>query len=729
MSPVPGGARTWLAGALCALAVSASLLSLTGAVAPGRWLPVGAAAVIALAALLAVLRSTTTAWWAPTLVGGLAVGLGLLAAYASPPGRFQPVPSTASLARLGDTFRAGLAYTDMSRPPVEAIPALELLIVGGALLVLLVVDLLALGLGAPAWSGLALLALWLPGITLGRPGSGLAFVGAAAAYVLLLALTAAPPPGSRGSRRSSDGPRRAGLAAAGAATVTVGALALSPLAGSLPGFATLSLPSLGAVSTGSLQLAQDLDLRESLGARSSEVVLTYRADPVGVGPLRVFTLRDFDGENWSRDTRTAGVAADDALLWPARDLADRPAGEAQPTTTSVDVTIRGLREERLPVPVMPRTLDSAGRWTYDAERDEVNRPSVTRPGMSYTMEVELLDLTADGLRGADVTYPADLDQYLEVPRTSHSDDVAAAAAEIASAADGTYEQALALQSYLRSAQNFTYDTEVPPARSDDAVWDFLQSRTGYCVQFGTAMTLLARTLGIPARLGVGFLPGTADDTGTQVVTGRDSHAWPELYFPGAGWVRFEPTPAVQSGSPPRWADPFASTGNAPVPEPNPRDEGAVPSAAPSQAPQAGPASAAADSDRPLRIAAGAAGSLMFLVGLGWWWRRRRSAAAVGLDPEVAWTRLRGRLAAAGITWSDARTPRQAAVLIVSELERRIDGPLGPEAGAALNALVRALEETRYAPAPRPLEHGELEDYVRAIVRELARSTRSSERVG
>jgi transglutaminase-like putative cysteine protease len=71
------------------------------------------------------------------------------------------------------------------------------------------------------------------------------------------------------------------------------------------------------------------------------------------------------------------------------------------------------------------------------------------------------------------------------------------------------------------------------------------------------MTMMARTLGIPARVGVGFLPGDNNGDGTYVVTGRKSHAWPELYFAGQGWVRFEPTPAVQSGLPPLWSDPFA----------------------------------------------------------------------------------------------------------------------------------------------------------------------------
>src|SRR5689334_403525 len=68
--------------------------------------------------------------------------------------------------------------------------------------------------------------------------------------------------------------------------------------------------------------------------------------------------------------------------------------------------------------------------------------------------------------------------------------------------------------------------------------------------------MMARTLDIPARVAVGFLPGESDRNGSFVVSGQRTHAWPELFFEGYGWVRFEPTPATQTGTPPRWADSF-----------------------------------------------------------------------------------------------------------------------------------------------------------------------------
>ncbi|WP_407342425.1 transglutaminaseTgpA domain-containing protein [Pengzhenrongella phosphoraccumulans] len=717
MSDVPRGLRTWVAGGLCALAVSASVYSLAPLIQPGRWFTVAVASVTVLAALLAGVRALTRSWWAPTLVGLVATVFGILAAYASPPGRFQALPNGASLGRLGDTLRAGLAYVDAARPPAQESPELELLVVGGALLVLLLVDLVALGLAAPAWSGLVLLALWLPAIALEKTVSVWAFIGTAAGYLVLLALTAAPAPGSRGSRGRRDASRRTGAAVAGAATVTVAAIVLGPVSVAAPGFASIRVPDFGSVSAGSLRLAQDLDLRDSLGARSNEVELTYRADPVTVGPLRVFTLRDFDGENWSRDDRPSSIAADDALLWPARDLANRPAQEAKPIVSEVTVRIAGLQEERLPVPVMPRTVD-AQDWTYDAERDEVVRGSTTGPGLEYSIRTELLDISAQTLRAAPTDFPADLDQYLAVPQTSRTGDVTATAAEVTAGLTNHYDQALALQSYLRNTQNFTYSTEVPAGQSDDAVWDFLGSKIGYCVQFGTAMTVMARTLGIPARLAVGFLPGSLADSGEQVVTGRDSHAWPELYFPDSGWIRFEPTPAIQSGAPPRWADPFAGAGVAPVPEPNPRAQGVTPSASPTVAPQAAAPTATAQTSRGLAIGIG---SLVTVVAIGlltWLARRRRPAGTNEPGSEVAWGHLRTRLAAAGITWSDARTPRQVVDLVTAELERRNGSAMRTEAQAALRDLALAVEDVRYAPNPHARDRSELENLVTIVLREI-----------
>src|SRR5690606_28719934 len=89
------------------------------------------------------------------------------------------------------------------------------------------------------------------------------------------------------------------------------------------------------------------------------------------------------------------------------------------------------------------------------------------------------------------------------------------------------------------------------AVGDDDLLAFLSpaGRTGYCEQFSASMALMARSLGIPARVAVGFL--SPERAGNDwVFSAHDLHAWPELYFEGAGWVRFEPTPGSRSGGAP-----------------------------------------------------------------------------------------------------------------------------------------------------------------------------------
>ncbi|WP_298458404.1 DUF3488 and transglutaminase-like domain-containing protein [uncultured Cellulomonas sp.] len=723
MRDVPSNPLARLAGGLCVGAVTASLFALGHLIAPGRWLGAGIVALLGLGVVLMTVRACTRAWWAPTLVGALVVMAGLLVAYGGPPGRLQVLPDREAVARLGDLLRAGLDAAQASAPPAEATIPLEVLVVGGALLVLLTVDLLAVGLGAPAWSGLALLGLWVPPLVIGRPTGTPAFIGAALAYLLLLAVAAAPGRPAHRNRGAGERRRRVTAALPIAGTVTVVALLIGPVGAVLPGWSSVPLPYLGSAAGGPVQLADDLDMRRSLGARSSEIVLTYRADPVPAGPLRVFTLRDYDGRRWVPEDPPRGevpTAEPGAVLWPARDLTPEPPGEGAPTVTRLEVRVEGLREDRLPVPVMPRTVQVSGGISYDAGRDEVVRPVPTSAGLEYSMEVQLLDLTADTLRTSRTADPGDVADYLQLPRTARADDLRARAQEIVAGAEGRYERALALQSYFRSAQNFTYATEVDPARTNDAVWDFLESGRGYCVQFATAMTVMARSLGIPARLAVGFLPGRQDDEGVYVVTGRDSHAWPELYFADVGWVRFEPTPAVQSGAPPRWADPFLNSGAPTAEEVQPPAAPATPP--PATEPLLQPEDAPATADSGGWVGTVAVGAALLLVIASAVFVRRRLTVTEEMQPEVAWAHLRRRLAGSGITWTDAHTPRQVAAEIAAQLQARHGRPISPDARSALTDLARAVEDHRYAPAPRARVPADHEQQVAMILREATLKT-------
>ena len=796
MTPHPvTGNRAVLGTALSVVATWANLLALAGLVAGNRWFGVACVAVLLVGVAVAVTRALVRTWWLPSVVGTVVALLGIVLRYGSPPGRAQFLPDLDAVGRAWATAQQGVAVVNDSLVPMPDVRPGEMLLVLGALTVLVLVDLAAVALGVPAVAGLALLALWIPAIVLGFPAGAWPVVWGATGYLVLLAYGAAPAHARAGVRR------RAVTATAGALCLAVlGVTAGTPLT-TLPGWATMSLPQLGGPPVGPLELSDDLDLRDSLGTRSSQVVMRYRvtdleppeelADPGtdgsgdgtadadaaqadatvdtagsdtagsdtagsdtagsdaapaegsdgedappggapgpsptatpsptgvvvnarAVGPLRAFTLATFDGRLWQRTESEDLAEWDPALLLASdpevRGTAPQPEDGA---LAQVDVQVESLRERRLPLSTFPRTLVVDGRWGYDDERDEVIGSQTTRSGLTYSMLVQIPDLTAADLRRAEVGAPPNGDLYTAVPDTGHSEDVAALAAEVTEGAEGPYRQALELQTWLRSVANFTYDTRVPPARSDDAVWDFLQDRRGYCVQFATAMAMMARTLDIPSRVGVGFLPGEAQGDGTYVVTGRLAHAWPELYFEDHGWVRFEPTPASQTGLPPRWADPFANVASGPYPEgqiPG-QGSGAVPTALPSPgtAPQQSPDVVEQRSWLPTAVTVGLVLlALAAVAGVVVGRRRRRPPTSA----EHAWSVLRRELIRADVRWPDSSTPRTARQTVLQTVHVRTGRSLEGAPLDALDRLAAAVEQDRYARTPSHVEPAELDTWVR-----------------
>ncbi|WP_150118174.1 DUF3488 and transglutaminase-like domain-containing protein [Cellulomonas sp. B6] len=806
MTPAPEqGVRALLGSALGVLATWAALLALTGLIAGTRWFVVAATAVLVVGATTALARAVTRRWWVPTLVGTLVALLGLVLRYGAPPGRPQFLPDLDAVGRAWATARQGVTVVNDSFVPMPDIRPGEMLVVIGAVAVVLLVDAAVLALRVPALSGVPLLALWVPAVVLGFPAGAAAVFWTATAYLALLAYGAAPLHVRAGRAR------RAVVAVGTAASLGGLTVVAGPPLMAAPGWASVSLPSFGSGPVGPLELSDDLDLRDSLGQRSSQVVLTYRVvdplapapgadaedatssdapqddvaaddapsddgvgddgvgdDPVGddpddaaggdasadgasdettsgtsspsvdarlVGPLRAFTLATFDGRLWERTDSDRLTDWDPALLLssdPA--LRGLPPSSGPGTLALVDVEVGALRERRLPMSTFARTLAVEGSWAYDEQRDEVVGQRPTRSGLTYQMQVQVPALSAADLRDARVGVPEDAGLYTAVPDTEHRDDIAALAAEVTAGASGPYEQALALQTWLRSVANFTYDTRVPPARSSDAVWDFLEDRRGYCVQFATAMAMMSRTLDIPSRVGVGFLPGERTRDDTYVVTGRLAHAWPELYFEGQGWVRFEPTPASQTGPPPVWADPFAAS-TASDQTPDDDIAAAQPGGAPSTAPS--PPSTSAASPDPqerssvlpvaLTVSAGAV-LLLGAVAVALLARRRGRSAT---SPEHAWTLLRRDLARSDLRWSDAVTPRGAVREVQDALSRRCGAALEGRPLAALEDLARAVEMSRYAPTPPSVGTTVLDDWrqsVRAGVAEVLAAPRAGERV-
>ncbi|MBD7920106.1 transglutaminase domain-containing protein [Cellulomonas sp. Sa3CUA2] len=751
MNPTPEqGARAVLGAVLCVVATWSSLLALTGLVAGSRWFAVASLAVLVVAAATTLTRAATRRWWAPTAVGGAVALVGLVLRYGAPPGRPQFLPDADAVGRAWATARQGVTVVNDSFVPMPDVRPGEMLLVVGGLAVYLLLDAAVLALRFPAVGGLPLLALWVPAITLGFPAGAAPMFWTAAAYLALLAYGAAPLHAHAGRSQ------RVGTAAMAAVALAGTSVVAGPPLMDVPGWASVALPTFGDGPVGPLELSDDLDLRESLGTRSAQVVLTYRvtdpnrpAEPATdgtgdaaaaedaatndpdatptapatpavdarlVGPLRAFTMSTFDGRLWER-TDNEGLEDWDraSLLSSDPSLLGTPPDPAAGTLAQVDLQVGALRERRLPVSTFARTVAVDGQWGYDALRDEVVGQRSTGDGLTYSMLVQVPTLTAEDLEATGVGTPADAEQYTALPATEHAEEIAALTAELTADADSPYEQALDLQTWLRSAANFTYDTRVPPARSTDAVWDFLEDRRGYCVQFATAMAMMARTLDIPSRIGVGFLPGERTEDDTYVVTGRLAHAWPELYFDGLGWVRFEPTPASQSGPPPVWADPFTGiTAPGSIPdEIGANQPGSLPSpaaTAPSTAPttvteEQSPWTAVAITAGLVLLVAGAALVVLLLV------RRRRRRV---MTPEDAWRALRRDLARVDVRWSDATSPRGVVRQVERSIGVRSGGELDASAREALDNLARVVERARYAPSPAEHRPEDLDSWVHEV---------------
>ena len=163
------------------------------------------------------------------------------------------------------------------------------------------------------------------------------------------------------------------------------------------------------------------------------------------------------------------------------------------------------------------------------------------PGEQYYVRANVEDPTVVQLRDAGETYPGWVTRYyLQLPENL-SPEIVALAQRITARAKTPYEMAIAITSYLRNNMTYSTTVEDPPAGQDPLDWFLFDSKSGFCNYFATAEVILLRSVGIPARMVVGFAEGELDPPDHYVVRQLDSHAWPEVFFPGIGWVEFEPT--------------------------------------------------------------------------------------------------------------------------------------------------------------------------------------------
>ena len=266
--------------------------------------------------------------------------------------------------------------------------------------------------------------------------------------------------------------------------------------------------------------------------------------------LRTATYDVYTGRGWARsEGTTRQVAPGEALF--AGPTPERPseAYDVEPITITMHQTIgRNLFTAGSPLQVYAPIVihESAGQPVLGG----VEAANPIGEGEGYQLSVALTDANKAQLAAAGTEYPQVVsDLYLET--SGLTDRVRQLALQVTEGLATPYEQAEALAEFLQRDPSFTYQTKVArPQNGEDLVDFFLfaeeADRRGYCQYYASAMVMMARSLGLPARVAVGFAPGERTESGTYLVREANAHAWAEIYFPGYGWQIFEATKSIDA---------------------------------------------------------------------------------------------------------------------------------------------------------------------------------------
>jgi hypothetical protein len=493
------------------------------------WLP-----LILVCALMvgtsAITRTLTRRRWVPPLVNAVVLLGTLTALFAPGTGLFLVVPSARTWASFGANITAANFSIQTQAVPAIADEGITFLLVAGIGAIALLADLVAITLRAPALAGIPLLViLAVPALTLIDLSDALSFILTAVAYLWLL--RAGRPVGQR---------RLSFALGAGAVAVAIVLPILLP---------QTSAPSAPLGNAGfSTGVNPVLSLGRDLRRFDEHTVFTYSTASGKPQYLRLVTLENFSGANWA----PAVVKVDDNRTVNKLPAPPGLAKNIVKKSETTDVQVGNLVSTWLPLPYPTSSVSGLnGRWYWEPSALSVSSTDSTVNGQDYQVKSVIPNPTPGQLAHAGTQVPNGFDKYLRLP-PDMPPIIAATAEQVAGNLTSNYARALALQDFFRLG-SFEYSETAPVSDGYDGtgisvIAKFLTAKSGYCIHFASAMAVLARTLGIPSRVAVGFLPGAANKENKGVdgreftVTSHDLHAWPELYFDGVGWIPFEPTP-------------------------------------------------------------------------------------------------------------------------------------------------------------------------------------------
>jgi transglutaminase-like putative cysteine protease len=731
---------------LALLAVGAVVAPFRALFTPDSWIP--AAVVMALSVTVTGMVMRAVSRRDATVVT-VQIGVGvLLAGWVFGRGHlWYGLPTWQTILAFNDILVDARETITSYAPPAPSGPGVVLAMALIVWLTMLVVDVLIVTRGSPTLGGIPLVTAFIIAASNSGPGMPMWHFAAAALLWLLLLTRSETLSLSRWDRRVRDGTGRGtGISrlVATARVVAVASVTVAVVAATfVPHMPTrFLLDGLGRSTdatgrTGTMTINSTVNLARSLESQSTEPVLAYRSSDSAPPPLRVAVLDVYERGEW-REREVLGVPRSDDLVTGPTD----PESE----TESFVVSANNLAAPQLALPYPATSLTIDAEWQSRVDGTVLVDRRVDGYSADYVSRIPAEEVLQES-----GSVPSGVGN-LSVDAQS-ADVVGAVLDEIITPGMSQIDKARAIQEHLRGPE-YTYSLELAGPTADrngnlvqlDPLSHFLLTKQGYCTQFASAMVMMARAEGIPSRFVIGFLPGTAtrggERGGERTVVAADAHAWPELYFSGIGWLRFEPTPATRAGSSPpyasaAWGDPDAPTPTTtatPTPTSAPTQQRPedlladdLDTPAGSLTPQS-PVAAAADRFGWLALVllAGALGAGAMPASAWWERRRRRHAAADDAERiEVIWQDLLERLDDVGITPPVDATPRQTGTYIWDQ------SFLTKESRVALSRVVAAVERARYAPPDRdsdPRHVSALEHDAHTVSANVVGSLQRSERL-
>lgn len=638
-------------------------------------------------------------------------------------------PTPTSMREVGDLLVMGGEALGTQYSPVPAdFPGVHDTLMLSALGFLLLFDVLACGLHRVPLAGLPLLVAWMFPISLLTSGlSWVVFVVVALLFVMLLAAEETRRVlrwGTNVSGRDRRDPLdqlvsgssirataiRIGLVTTAAALVVPVFVPLADLS-----FAGGSGPGPGDGRDRSISIDNPfLDLRRDLVRPDEFPMLDVRTDAEDPSYVRLTVLDVFSGATWRPSARHL-PASQRAIgdLPPAPGLMSDVTGR----TSEWDMRLlETFSTVWLPTPYPTRSISAVeGDWRYDERTlDIADAHGDPYAGdLSYSLTAFEPDVDAVTLEDAFLPPSSVREPMTELPENMPA-AVIEQANRITADQPTNYRKARALQEWFREKGGFRYSLQRAPGSGLSELVDFITTeRVGYCEQFAAAMAVMGRVLDIPSRVVVGWLRPEKIGENRYRFTSDDLHAWPEMYFTGIGWVRFEPTPSAQTGEAPSWtteelpsaqqSDPSGQASE----EVAPRDQ--------PDAEQPGTSSTGGEEESGPPVLPWVVGGMVLLALVTPRVVRdaqRRARLGTGTDPPALaaglWAELRASVVDLGIAWHPERSARQSA----QALARR--AVPDDDLRARLEELVQFIERARYG---RPFQvDDETADRLRGTVR-------------